>query len=413
DDDDATDDDSVTPPPCGPVIEPLVEGRVISDADLATLVDGSVAIVWTEYDDFSARVVAMVCPADGSDVHGPVDVGEGEAEPVNASDAVAAAMPGGGFVVAYFAEKISDSSRSVQARWFDAFAQPASDVVPVREGGVDPSVAVNPATGSALIAWVEEQEFEFGLELEIVGRLYDSSGAPETGAFSVSHDGIWNEWAPKIAAADDEFVVTWYGDPLPETGKGVRNHSRYRDLPPDPTAIWAAVVDGTGYTQVGPSELDIGYGAYPDITSLGADYVFAWKDSSVAYAGLYSAQLTPLWNDARVLDDSFESNGPSRVVALDPDAFLAVWSTLSHDPPDDDESHTLEAAVWSRDGGPLSEFHVAGDSDTILGVSFEVTPFDVDGALVAARTFDEVSETHQLTLIHCVWDDEPGCNPEL
>ncbi len=414
DDDVDDDDDTVPPPPCGPEIEPLVEGRVIGDADIAALADGSIALVWTERVSFDLRVVVRICAADATGQYGPVDIQDDIANPAEASAPEVAATPDGGFVIAYLAR--SDASLHIAARWFDGEAQPTTPIVEIADvvdPDADPAVAVDPATGDTLIAWGARTGASEDHQLS--GRVLDASGNAMSDVFEIASVHALSWQSPRAAASPSgDFVVTWSG--ITTT---VGDDNDRKDEPSDPAAVWVASIDHNGNVVIGPMEPDVaslGSSAFPSVARVASGVAFGWstgsEGSSVAYADLLSTELAPTWTESAVLSDSFDGNGPVTVTALDDETFLALWYTTTYGA-DDAETHSLDAAVFRSNGDRLADLQILGHDATSFDAGYRMAPFGAGGFVVAARVHVDDDPMADLTLIHCVWDGEPGCTPEL
>jgi len=119
------------------------------------------------------------------------------------------ALTGGGFVSVWLD---GANSGSIRGRLFGADGNaPATDFAiedPTNyRGGSEPSVAALP-NGGFIVAWTNNTDSS--LRNEVVARTFDSTGQPISGRISVNSATALDQFAPSIAVfSDGRFVVSW------------------------------------------------------------------------------------------------------------------------------------------------------------------------------------------------------------
>jgi hypothetical protein len=188
-----------------------------SSADVAALTDGRYIVVWenTNNDDIEGRFVSAAGVALGSVFTITNISGDNESPSV-------AALPDGGFMVAWendgglFPTEDNSDNDAVVARRFDSKGKPAGDLFLVNTGDPDttqddPAIAVNLATGRALITWDDSHPFTG------TGQDNDPTGIRGR-AYEVTND--------VVLGTDDVDLITTYG--IAEEIRALKGNDRVR-----------------------------------------------------------------------------------------------------------------------------------------------------------------------------------------
>jgi hypothetical protein len=257
---------------------------------VATLTNGNVVIVWGSFDEAGSNSLQDVYGRIYSPAGQPL-TGEfliNQFTPYNQRTPTIAALPNGGFVVAWVSEQ--------------------ENIV-----GVPNANAVTP----------DQETYP---SVDIYARIYNSSGTPQGNEFIVNTDS--NPCAnPGIAAGSDGgFVVTWDARNMANPGNGLDIYAR---------PFSSAAVGGT--TLLVNTYL---YGDQyaPRISSLGTNYLIVW--TSLAEDGLrkgvYGQFLlgngSEIGGEHLVNNTTFNTSMQPTVASDGAEQFLVVWTSFTGTP---------------------------------------------------------------------------------
>ncbi len=197
---------------------------------VATLKNGNVVVLWSSFD--------QQAPDSMQDVYGqlfsPTGQKIGQEFPVNQFTSYnqrtpsVAALPGGGFVVAWVSElersgplsglsnPVSYSTNmlpsiDIYARMYDANASPLSNEFLVNTDfntSADPSIAVNP-DGGFLIAWSRHDVIGGVAGWDVYARTFSSAGVGLTDAQAVNYTLVGDQYGPRVSALGNDYMVVW------------------------------------------------------------------------------------------------------------------------------------------------------------------------------------------------------------
>ena len=204
---------------------------------VACLANGNVAVVWGSYNQESdpnalQGVYGQLLSPTGQKVGAEFQVNT--YTPYNQRTPAVAALPGGGFVVAWVSEmERFDNSVDVYARLFNASAAPVSGELPVNTGTnvcANPSVAAA-SDGTFMVAWGERDLTIFTNGWDVYARGYSSSGAGGSVA-CVNQYRFGDQYAPRLAAAGTDFLAVWTSLAQDGSREGVFGRFLHEDATP-------------------------------------------------------------------------------------------------------------------------------------------------------------------------------------
>lgn len=197
-------------------------------ADIATLANGNVVVVWSSYNQRAADsmqdVYARILTPNGDTLTPEIPVNQFSAK-ANQRTPVVAALPDGGFVVAWVSEMQRSQVDNPDPNWqYTPGAGPSVDIYARRftssgasSGGeflvntsnnacANPAVAVG-AEG-LLFAWSEADAQNPANLWDIHSRRYSLAWAPSA-VQKVNNFLLGNQVGPQVSPAGDGFLVVW------------------------------------------------------------------------------------------------------------------------------------------------------------------------------------------------------------
>jgi phosphoheptose isomerase len=265
--------------------------------DVAAVPDGGFVVAWMSQfqNTFGSDVYARRYDADGAPLGGEFRVNV--ATPGNQIDPAIATDDDGGFVVTWSGEGAGDDS-GVFARRFDASGAALGGELrvnthtPTRQ--FQPSIAMAP-DGNFAVAWTSQVEND-GDGAGVYAQRFSAAGAPQGGEFRVHDYATSDQVSPAVAmAADGSFAVTWAS--LGQDGHLWGVFARRFD------AAGAAVggdvlvnTDTTSFQQA------------PAIaTDAGGDFVVSWEGAGTVAAG-WDVYARPFGAGGAPLGEQFRVN---------------------------------------------------------------------------------------------------------
>jgi hypothetical protein len=197
------------------------------DPAVAVLTDGSVIVVWgssqpglTALQDIQAQRLS----ASGQKLGGEFRVNQFTTR--NQRTPAVAALPGGGYVVAWISElQRSAQSVDVYARLFNASGTALTAELPVNPNPAglcaNPAVAVSPS-GNFAVAWSQKEgsfqaapgNDKTAAQLrsdgwDVAARLFSSTGTGLGGAIRLNTVSYGDQFGPQISAFGKNYLATW------------------------------------------------------------------------------------------------------------------------------------------------------------------------------------------------------------
>jgi hypothetical protein len=187
---------------------------------IAALANGRFIVAWTDIsttapDTSAAAVRAQIFNADGTP-HGNEFI-VNSTFPGAQSQPSVAALPDGGFVVAWTEEElIAQTDTGILARIFDANGSPAGDeflvTTNLTQRQNDPSVTALEG-GGFVVTWTDANSAGDGSSTCIKAQIYQANGLPLGGEFLVNTETDFFQGAEVVTGlANGGFVVTWMTD---------------------------------------------------------------------------------------------------------------------------------------------------------------------------------------------------------
>jgi Ca2+-binding RTX toxin-like protein len=177
---------------------------------VAALAGGGLVLVFNPTSSSDQELKAQIFAPDGTKIGGLVDIDATPTTSGNQSEGRVAALPGGGFVVAW--TRSFNSSNDVFAQMFDSSGSPVGAQIAVSTGTIryeySPSVAVLPG-GQFVISWHTDANGS-GLDAQVLSQIFDASGARLGHEFAVDPNASALEY-PTLAALDGGRFVAGYG----------------------------------------------------------------------------------------------------------------------------------------------------------------------------------------------------------
>jgi hypothetical protein len=201
---------------------------------VATLTNGNVVVVWASYDEYSSSsmldVYGQLLSPSGQKIGGEFLVNQFTS--YNQRTPALAALPNGGFVVAWVSEQeqsgqvlaltttnglaaLTHPSVDIYARLYDGNASPVSGEFLADANSLicaNPSVAVG-SDGGFLLAWSARAAAIGASDWDVYARPFSASGSPVLGVeerINTTTDG--NQYAPQLSCIATQYQAVWsYG----------------------------------------------------------------------------------------------------------------------------------------------------------------------------------------------------------
>ena len=245
-----------------------------------------------------------------------------------------AAVAGGpaGYVVAWTSAGQDGDGAGVYARLVDGTGTPDGPEIPVAEvitgDQQTPAVALDPDTGSFLVAWAHDTGVE-GVEIDVYARAFDAAGAPLGPQVLVPGLADGTQQSPDVTWVPDAqvWVVAWATDDSTANGWDVR--ARRVDAGGALLGEPAAIVGDVSGAQVLPALAAAAGGfmiaCYQSVYSgVPNDYVVGCQRLKTGDLALVGPELVP-----HVVTDG--QHGAPDVTYLSDDTFLVAWETQNVD----------------------------------------------------------------------------------
>jgi hypothetical protein len=370
--------------------------------DVVALTDGTFVITWD--DDPSAggiNVFGARFDQQGTTLDGPFNIGTHW----NVDDfPKLAALPNGGFAVAWHIEAAGGTNRDIHAQFFDAHGTPTTaelDVSAVAGDEKYPDIIALP-DGRVVVTWMsgvsgpqllgriiepdgdlspvfqvntgaldfdppgvshgrEEHQFrqfsssledggfvvvwtsEHGGNFDIYGQMFNSDGSARGGQLSLAADPDLADLRPTVTGlSDGGFVVTWHRGPL------VRSASEETDTPADD--VYAQRFDADGHP-IGDEFLvnttQVGRQYYPAVTeTTDGRMVIVWASSQDGDGGTSAGVYGKTFDlPGHALEDS-DVNLPLMITLANPAAEVLQRIVITGLP----AQFTLDAGILQPDG---------------------------------------------------------------
>jgi hypothetical protein len=198
-------------------IGPSQDGR----SDVAALADGGFAVTWTRIDGGNHDIHMSVYNADGSIRHAADVVSNDPARATLASSI--AGLAGGGFVVAWQEVSIPGTDTEVRFRRFDANGSAldgtdASGVLIDSAGGTNCDIQVAALPDGGFVVAYTDNGWNVGLDgTDITAQVYNANGTARSSSFRVNSlangtnpDG--DEFSPTLTVLPSGHFVVGWGD---------------------------------------------------------------------------------------------------------------------------------------------------------------------------------------------------------
>ncbi|HEY0012777.1 MAG TPA: M10 family metallopeptidase C-terminal domain-containing protein [Allosphingosinicella sp.] len=326
---------------------------------VAPLAGGGYVVVWnSRYDDtrpFGIELRGQVFGADGERIGAEFPVGAGPA-PHTALNPTVAALPGGGFIVAWGKTYGGDpdTGQDIAAQMYDAAGNEVGSRSEVASrsafNALAPSVTML-ADGGFVVAWYDDDTSAQPRARIVKAQLFDSSGAKVGAEFAPGGTTLFQGRADVAALAGGGFVVTWSAVNADGDGAGIL----YRVYDGGGTAVGAATLANarTGRDQDLVSAAPLSTGGF----------VLTWWDDSPGADGSASGIR------AQLFDAAGAKLGPEFVVNATVAGIQRAPSVHSHP--------GGFVIAWEDHGG-------AGSGDT-SGAAVRAQLFDTGGNKVGAE----------------------------
>lgn len=350
-----------------------------SNPSAAMDAEGNFVVVWE-----GQNILAKIYDNQGNLLIDEFEVGSG-------SNPVVAMNRTGDFVIAWDITKQEEDIvfQEINARRYDSEGNPLSEAFAVfpDTNSLEQSVAIHD-DGSFVIIGIFLQED--GLDSDIHGRLYDSSGNPHIEVFKANtHDKDWKT-VPSVAMdADGNFIVTWQS--VAQDGSG--------------TGIYAQRFDYDG-NFVG-NEFQVNSVHWENQTSpcvaidANGNFVVTWDnwymggEKRNVFARVFDNNAEPI-DEFQVNSDTLASNAaPMPVLAIDADGdYVVAWQTLG-----DIYAKRIEFSVPDTTP-PRVEIISPEDGSWVSGVvPFQITAYDESIIRNVEIKFDDANWQP------CLWSD--------
>lgn len=289
------------------------------DSHMATLTGGGYVSVWqtTNQNGSGTGLVAQLYNDFGERVGLPVFV---EQDTVGAQTiGGVAGTADGGFVVTW---RGSDS-RDIQARQFDASAQPVADEFTVNterySAQYQPEVA-GLTGGGFVVTWVSHNDETYTWDIR--AQRYDAAGSAQGTEFTVNSTTAGYQEEPEVAAlTDGGFVVVWR-DESGADGAG--------------SGIFAQRYNASGVAQGSETQVNTTTASSqnePDVVALtGGGYVVVWRDDGGAdgsaggiFAQIYDANGAAVGNELSINQVTNSWQWQPAVGATSDGGFFVAW----------------------------------------------------------------------------------------
>tara|TARA_Y100000588_G_scaffold43261_2_gene41158 strand:+ start:182 stop:2395 length:2214 start_codon:yes stop_codon:yes gene_type:complete len=199
---------------------------------VAALAGGGVAVVWTslEQDAEGEGVYAQLFTTGGFRLGGEFQVNQAESR--NQSDAAVAALPDGGFVVAWVNEAVAgrtgvgaqDLQGNLVGRLYGAQGAPRGAEYQLNDGqgvGMSPALSAD-AEGGFTLAWSQRDSVNIRNLSDIYTRRFNSAGLPLT---SNVRQNTWlrgEQVGPELVQMGGEALVAWTSYGQDTSGGGIQ-----------------------------------------------------------------------------------------------------------------------------------------------------------------------------------------------
>ncbi len=297
--------------------------------EATVLADGRFVVVWTDANDYSLR--AQLYNADGGEAGGEFLVGNHVS--ITAPESAVAALPGGGYVVAWTSHA-HRSGRIVKAEVFNADGSKFAKeflVNTTTEDNQDHPVITALADGRFVVAWTDGSETGGDTSGDAVrAQIFKANGKESGEEFLVNTgvDGDQSE-ATVTALTNGRFVVGWTDE-----GSGY--------------AVRAQIFDANGNKFGDELHVNTTLGFDPTIAAL-ADgrFIVAWESSDIR-AQIFNANGSALGSEFLVSTPGDLPLSPT-ITRLADGRFVVAWDDWSGSGGDESRA-AVHAQVLNADG---------------------------------------------------------------
>ena len=345
--------------PQGPLFQPPTTTYLAQTSpSVAGLAGGGFVVAWdSEQDGSESGIYARRFDAAGVPLGGEFRVNtwtnSDQLEPV------LAALPDGGFLVAWHSYGQDGSAYGVYAQRFGAAGAAVGGEFRVNETTAGnqaiPGIAALP-DGGWVVAWVSEVANAWPEDRDVYVRRYTSEGTPLSGEMRVNAHTVEDQGFPGVAAlAGGGFVVVWHSQPQDGDGYGV--YAQRFDSAARPLGGEFRVNTTTELPQLLPTVAALDDGGFVVCWSTGYTWYEGWPDDMDLYGQRFDADGQTVGEEFRI--NTFEPRDQSRaaLVPLDDGGFLAAWGSIG----DDLEWLVARAKRFLPDGGEYNVLTVTAD----------------------------------------------------
>jgi Ca2+-binding RTX toxin-like protein len=325
---------------------------------------------------YGQAIFARIFDANGHAVGGPVQL------VAIGSDPSLAALPNGGFAVAYSAN--DGSLNGIYFRTFDASGNATAGVTAVNQatfGNQQQAFIQVLENGEIAVSWSDNGTNGVS---NVVARVFSDSGLPVTDNLLITSNQFQNSYnSSMVALPQGGFAITWTG---PQSGSSTEANVRLVDANYTVQAVTFSSRDAAP----GPSWHDAFFSSMTVLAS--GNIIVTWTDSSPAGEVVKGQLLNPAGTAIGTpfqIGASGINSGQSSVTALDNGGYVVTWrvDTPAAGPNYFQRGDVL-AQIYAANGSTVgSSFVVSSIAD--LGQDLPlVTQFGSGDIAFTFRTFD-------------------------
>jgi hypothetical protein len=319
---------------------------------VALLNDGGAVIVWQGGKPGTQQILTRFVKADGTFASGDVRVST--ARKCNQRDAQVATLTDGDLIIVWSSDGQDGSMQGVFARRFSSAGKPLGDEFQVNQFTLNNQrtpALVALANGNFAVAWVSELQRN-SASLDIYARIFDSSGAALTPEFTLNTTTNNLCANPALAGSPQGgFAAAWSQNDNPVLTAGgsnivvVSGVQTFRSV--TDWDVYARLFDAAGTPTTDPFRLNqYTYGDQfaPRLASSGTNYMAIWTSLSQTnelgqvdpFEGVYGQFFTGSGvlmstNDLHANATTLGRQKQSAVTADNAGRFLVVWSSVVPD----------------------------------------------------------------------------------
>ena len=363
-----------------------------SDPSIVGTDDGGFVIVWESLNQdvpasFDFGVFGQRFGADGLPAGDEFQINETNVT-FTQFDPEVAAIPGGGFAVAFTDDSGDGNADGIRVRFYDAAGVPTGTDIQVNSetasnqslpaiGTINASAGANGlASGGVVVIWTSPTSGTAGDGSGdgVFGQIYDASGAAVGTEFLVNTQTTNQQTDASVAGlAGGRFVVVWE-DTNGTDGSGV--------------GVFGQIYEGDGTAVGGEFQINVETASSqfdPEVT--GTDdggFVVTWTSSTSGTAGdgngqgiigrRFDMDGTPTSGELIINEQITSTQETSDVAALPNGDFVAVWSSATSGAAGDGSG----SGIFQRIFGDTNTFTAPSDSPLVEAVSTSRTFLEED-----------------------------------